>query len=168
MEKRGKKPSDTLEQVVADAIERERLINEQHPERHGYGMIQGEANDLIRRIEHLNNNQMKAQAAKIKNREDRIRVIGSDKLYTHSPEEIIIEKMDREQVSRAEKRVFNSLSQRSKKFYLLHDDGLNYTNIAKLFNIHRSTVSRDVKKIKEKLKEELQKIKESGDNYVFV
>lgn len=36
---RSKKPKDTLEQVVADAIEREQIINKQHPERNGYGMI---------------------------------------------------------------------------------------------------------------------------------
>lgn len=36
---RPKRPKDTLEQIVADAIERERIINEQHPERHGYGMV---------------------------------------------------------------------------------------------------------------------------------
>ena len=38
MPKYHKEP-DILEKIVADAIERERIINEQHPERHGYGMI---------------------------------------------------------------------------------------------------------------------------------
>lgn len=41
---------DALEQIVAEAIEREKRINKEHPERHGYGMIQGEADDLIQRI----------------------------------------------------------------------------------------------------------------------
>ena len=33
------KEPDTLEKIVADAIEREKQINEEHPERKGYGMV---------------------------------------------------------------------------------------------------------------------------------
>lgn len=131
-------------------------------------MIQGEADDLIRRIEHLNNNQLKAQAAKVKNREDRIRIIGSDKLYTHSPEDIIIEKLDREQISRAENSVLKRLSKRSLDFYLLKSDGMKFTEIGKMYKVHRSTVSRDVKRTNGMLKEELTLIKNGGENHVFV
>ena len=48
-----KKSSDTLEAIVADAIAREQRINKEHPERKGYGMIEGEADDLIARIRGL-------------------------------------------------------------------------------------------------------------------
>lgn len=44
---------DTLEKIVEEAIKREKEINTLHPERKGYGMVQGEADDLIRRIEIL-------------------------------------------------------------------------------------------------------------------
>lgn len=162
-----KKPSDTLEQIIEDAIEREKEINKQHPERHGYGMIEGEANDLIRRIEHLEWNQLRAQTAKVRHREDRIRVIGSDKLYTHSPEDIVIEKLDREQVSRAEDDVLKRLSKRSVGFYLLKESGLKYTDIGKMYNLHRSTVSRDIKRTIEMIRKELEPIKYGGENHVF-
>lgn len=48
-----RKSSDSLEAIVAEAIEREKRINAEHPERKGYGMIEGEADDLIARIRGL-------------------------------------------------------------------------------------------------------------------
>ena len=152
------RPSDSLEQIVADAIEREKQINRDHPERHGYGMVDGEANDLIHRIEHLEHNQLRAQAVKVRNRKDRIRVIGKDKLYTHSPEEIVIEKLDREQISRAENKVLNTLPKRSQEFYFLKEIGEDYSEIAKRFNIHRTTVSRDLKRTEDLLRKEFTPI----------
>jgi hypothetical protein len=56
-------------------------------------------------------------------------VIGSNKLYTHSPEDIVIEKIDREQISRAEERVLNRISERSRRAYFLKHDGNSYQNI---------------------------------------
>lgn len=167
MPKQSKSSPDTLEQIVEEAIEREKEINLQHPERHGYGMIEGEANDLIRRIERLEFNQLRAQGAKVKHREDRIRVIGSDKLYTHSPEDIVINNLDREQIANAEKKVLDKLSKRSLDFYLLKERGLKFTDIGKLYKIHRSTVSRSVKKTIETIKEGLEHIKSGGENYIF-
>ena len=61
-----KKEKDTLEKIVLEAIEREKQINIDHPERHGYGMIEGEANDLIRRIEVLEYKLLRSQKEKIK------------------------------------------------------------------------------------------------------
>ena len=157
--KQGKQPADTLEEVIADAIERERIINEQHPERHGYGMIQGEADDLIWRIEKLEKNQLKAQTAKVKHREDKIRMIGSDQLYTHSPEEIVINKIERERVNNAEKNVLESLSQRSRNFYYLREQGLLHREIAEICHVSRRTVGMDLQKTIHKLKEGLKEFR---------
>ena len=157
--RQGKQPADTLEEVIAEAIERERIINEQHPERHGYGMIQGEADDLIWRIEKLEKNQLKAQAAKIKHREDRIRMIGTDKLYTHSPEEIVIEKISREKVNNIENKILQSLPERSRRFYYLREQGLLHREIAAICNVSRRTVGMDLQKTLYKLKEGLKSIR---------
>lgn len=154
--RQGKQPADTLEEVIAEAIERERIINEQHPERHGYGMINGEADDLIWRIEKLERNQLKAQVAKVKHREDKIRVIGADKLYTHSPEEIVINKIEREKISNKEGEILNSLSKRSQSFYYLREQGLLHKEIARIFNVSRRTVGMDLQKTRNKLKEGLK------------
>lgn len=131
-------------------------------------MIQGEANDLIHRIEHLEHNQLRAQAAKVKHREDKIRVIGSDKLYTHSPEDIVIERLERKRISNAEKKVLNNIPIRSQRFYFLRDIGLNYTDIAKVFDLHRTTVSRELKKVNDNLKKEFKEIFKGGDNHIHV
>ena len=36
---RRKQNPDTLEAIVTEAIEREKRINKEHPERKGYGMV---------------------------------------------------------------------------------------------------------------------------------
>ena len=53
-------------------------------------MINGEADDLIRRIEALEYKLLRSQKERIKLREEKIRVIGRDKLYTMSPENYIV------------------------------------------------------------------------------
>ena len=121
------KPPDTLEQIVADAIEREKLINEQHPERHGYGMIQGEANDLIRRIENLEIKQLHAQKEKIRNREQKIRLIGRDQLYSKSPEDIVIEKEERKPLQRAIQNTIDKFTERRDNAFSLHECGYKNT-----------------------------------------
>ncbi len=165
---RSKEPRDSLEQIVAEAIERERIINKQHPERNGYGMIQGEANDLIHRIEHLEINQLRAQGAKVKSRVDRIRLIGSDRLYTKSPEDIAIENIDREEIRKAEEEALKRLSKRSKEIYFLREIGLPQSKIGELMSINKSTVCRDLKKTDTLLKDTLHSIYNSNkENYVF-
>ena len=155
---RPKKPKDTLEQIVADAIERERIINEQHPERHGYGMIEGEANDLIHRIEHLEHNQLRAQVAKVKNRTDRVRVIGSNRLYTHSPEDIVIEKIYREKIQEAENNVLKRLSIKDREIYFLRDIGLYHKDIAKITNLCRSSITKKLIYTNKELRKELYQV----------
>ena len=91
---------DTVEKIVADAVAREKRINKLHPERHGYGMVEGEADDLIRRIEELERKQLQAQAKSSSRRREKIRLVGMDKLYTHGPEEIVIEQEETPSSSR--------------------------------------------------------------------
>ena len=150
-----KKEKDTLEKIVLEAIEREKQINIDHPERHGYGMIEGEANDLIRRIEVLEYKLLRSQKEKIKLREDKIRVIGRDKLYTMSPEEYLIIKEMHKPIINAEERVYKRLPDRTRQIYLLKEQGLTQEEIAKRFNIHRSTVSREIKRAVNAFKKEI-------------
>lgn len=150
-----KKEKDTLEKIVLEAIEREKQINIDHPERHGYGMIEGEANDLIRRIEFLEYKLLRSQKEKIKLREDKIRVIGRDKLYTMSPEDYLIIKETHKPIINAEERVYKRLPDRTRQIYLLKEQGLTQEEIAKRFNIHRSTVSREIKRAVNAFKKEI-------------
>lgn len=150
-----KKEKDTLEKIVLEAIEREKQINIDHPERHGYGMIEGEANDLIRRIEVLEYKLLRSQKEKIKLREDKIRVIGRDRLYTMSPEDYLIIKEMHKPIINAEERVYKRLPDRTKQIYLLKEQGLTQEEIAKRFNIHRSTVSREIKRAVNAFKKEI-------------
>ena len=142
-----KKPKDSLEQIVADAIERERIINEQHPERNGYGMIQGEADDLIHRIEHLEHNQLRAQTVKVRNRTDRVRVIGS-----------IIEKIYKERIQEAENNVLKRLSDKDREIYFLRDIGLYHKDIAKITNLCRSSITKKLIHANKELRKELLSI----------
>jgi len=45
---------------------------------------------------------------------------------------------------------------------------MKFTDIGKLYNVHRSTVSRDIKKTNEMLKEEFTAIRNGGENHVFI
>ena len=121
-------------------------------------MIQGEADDLIHRIEHLEHNQLRAQGVKIKRREDRVRVIGSDMLYTHSPEEIVINKIDKERVRRAEDSVLKRLSPRHQNIYMLKEQGYLHREIADELNLERSTVTKNLLYTKRKLQEAFRSI----------
>lgn len=149
------KPPDTLEQIVADAIERERIINQQHPERHGYGMIQGEANDLIRRIENLEIKQLHSQREKIRNREQRIRLIGRDRLYSQSPEDIVIEKEEQQPLRRVIEDAINQFTLRRDNAFSLYEQGYKKTQIADIMGVSRYVVGREIQIAEQELRDRL-------------
>ena len=153
-----KKNSDTLEIIVAEAIEREKRINKEHPERNGYGMMEGEADDLIARLRGLERRQELAQTVKGERINQRIRICNSDKLYTLSPEVIAINNIYKERVNRAESKVLQDLSERSRRIYDMKQHGNRFTEISKIVNIHISNVSRDYHKSIDKLKEEFKRV----------
>lgn len=99
---------------------------------------------------------------------DRIRVIGSDRLYTHSPEDIVIENMDREEISRAEEKVLNKISKRKRDAYYLKQDGSSYQDIGDILGIDKSTACRDVHKVKNDLKSAFEEINNGGENYILM
>ena len=158
-----KKEKDTLEKIVEDAIEREKQINQQHPERHGYGMIQGEADDLIKRIEALEYKLLRSQKEKIKLREEKVRIIGRDKLYTVSPEDYLILKDKEKKLKHLEEIALKKLSKREREIFFLKEQGLTQEEIAKKFGVHRSTISRENKKAIETIKNEIS----GGDKVVY-
>lgn len=149
------KEKDTLEKIVEDAIAREQQINQEHPERHGYGMIEGEANDLIERIEILEFKLLQAQREKARTRKEKIRLIGRDKLYSISPEDYVIYKEEHTPIIEAEKKAFSSLPKRTQQIYALKEQGLTQEEIANRFGVHRSTISRELKRAVQSLKQEL-------------
>lgn len=152
------KQNDTFEQIIAEAIEREKRINKEHPERHGYGMVDGEADDLIRRLEAVAKKEELAQRVKSDRLVQRIKIVNNDYLYSHSPEEIALRNIYRDKVNRAEKKVMDELSARSREIYGLRDIGEKLKDIGAIYGIHVSNVSRDYYKSVDKLREELYKI----------
>ena len=63
--------------------------------------------------------------------------------------------------------VLQEISKRSRDFYFLKDRGLSFTDIAKIYKVHRSTVSRDVNGTNKKLKKYLEELKKEGVNHIF-
>ena len=155
------KDPDTLEKIVADAIEREKRINKEHPERHGYGMIEGEANDLIRRIENLEIKQEHAQKEKVRNREKRIRMIGRDKLYSRSPEDIVCEEEERKPLKNSIEETLDKFTDRRSNAYSLHEQGYKNVEIADIMGVSRFVVGREIKGAEEELR---NKLMEDGFN----
>ena len=86
-------------------------------------MVKGEADDLIRRIENLELKQLHAQKEKIKNREKKIRLIGADKLYTHSPEDLVIEAEEKKPIKA--KRLLKRIAQSDTPFASEASDLIN-------------------------------------------
>jgi len=121
-------------------------------------MIQGEANDLIRRIENLEIKQLHAQREKIRNREQRIRLIGRDKLYSQSPEDIVIENEERKPLQRAIANVTDKFTKRRDNAFSLHECGYKNTEIADIMGVSRYIVGREIqiaeKELRERLKED--------------
>ena len=155
---RTSRNKDTLEQIVLDAIKREKEINKQHPERHGYGMIKGEADDLIYRIRKLEKKEELNQQVKGDRLTERIKIVNCDKLYSRSPETIAIENIYKENVNKAEKKFFRELSDRNKQIYNMKDQGNKFVDIGKTIGLHVSNVSRNYYKDLDKLRNELNKI----------
>ena len=133
---------DTVEKIVADAVAREKRINKLHPESHGYGMVEGEADDLIRRIEELERKQLQAQAKSSSRRREKIRLVGMDKLYTHGPEEIVIEQEEKEEWRRKNRRVLRKLPPPQGYIYARRIEGFTQVEISKELKVSQTTVSR--------------------------
>lgn len=162
----GKRNSDTLEMIIADAIEREKRINAEHPERHGYGMIQGEADDLLERMKALEVREELAQREKGNRVKQRIRIANNDRVYSRPPEIVALDNIYKERVNKTEANVVNKLTQRNKEIYDMRDIGNRFTAIGKVVGLHVSNVSRNHKKIMEEMKKQLLKVlSEGSDTY---
>ena len=162
-----RKQYDTLEAIVEEAIAREKRINQEHPEREGYGMVQGEADDLIRRIRALEYREELAQQVKGERIKQRVRIVNNNKLYSRSPADIAINNIYKERINRAEKKILDGLSERSRTIYDMKEHGSSFTEIGKIINLHVSNVSRDYHKSVDQLKEELAKVLGKERQYVL-
>ena len=164
---RRKQNPDTLEAIVTEAIEREKRINKEHPERKGYGMVQGEANDLIQRIRALEYREELAQQVKGDRIKQRVKIVNNNQLYSRSPADIAISNIYREKINRAEKKIIDGLSDRSRAIYDMKESGASFTDIGKIINLHVSNVSRDYHKSIKQLKEEFKKVLGEERQYVL-
>ena len=153
---------DTLEKIVEDAIKREQEINALHPERHGYGMKEGEADNLIRRIEALEYKLERAQKEKARTRKEKIRLIGRDRLYTQSPEDVIVEREMRNKFENFESKVRDTLLERTRQVYDLHDIGTKQKDIASQLGISQPTVHREITTAKKVMEENFKAWRETN------
>lgn len=154
---------DTLEKIVEEAIAREQGLNAQHPERHGYGMIEGEADDLIKRIELLEFKLERAQKEKARTRKEKIRLIGRDKLYTKSPEDIIVEDIMRSKFNAFEESTRDKMSNRTRQVYDLNDIGKKQIDIAKELGVSQPTVHRELNTAKKIIEDSYEKWRDTLD-----
>lgn len=148
------KSKDTLEQIVEEAIEREKELNKD-PARHGLGMMEHEADDFIRRIEALERKQELAQREKSRRLYNKIRLVGKDKLYTMSPVDVLLSWETKVPVDHGEQRAVHDMTRRQERIYDMYCRGMSQTSISLVLGIHQSTVSRDIAKIRTILKENI-------------
>lgn len=121
-------------------------------------MMGHEADDLIYRIRKLEYKEDMAQQVKSDRIKRRVRIVNNDKLYARSPEDVALNNIYRQRVNRAEKKVVDGLSERSRQIYDMKDKGMKLTDVGKIINLHVSNVSRDYHKSINKLKEEFIKV----------
>ena len=96
-----------------------------------------------------------SQKEKIRNREQRIRLIGRDRLYTHSPEDLLIEKEEQRPMRESIQSTLDKFTERREKIFSLHEQGYKHVEIAKMMGISRFIVGREVKIAEEELKKRL-------------
>jgi RNA polymerase sigma factor (sigma-70 family) len=149
---------ETLQKIVEEAKQAEALCNQEHPERHGYGFVNGEAKEFLQRIEWLERAEEKAQQAKVSRRVGKIGVMSNDKLYSRSPEEVYLAKEHKEELKQKIRNAKRHVPLRGRKI-LDSYYGENYTQVelADKFNIDQSTVSRIVKEQTPVVREALQR-----------
>ena len=155
---------DTLSRIVRDAKRKEREINRQHPERHGYGFMAGEANDFIRRIEWLETIQERAQQAKVNRRVGKISIMSNDKLYSRSPEDLYIEYEHRQELARKIRRARQNIPKQNGEIIVMyHTDDFTQQELADMFDLNQSTVSRAISAATKELGENLKReVKDNG------
>ena len=117
-------------------------------------MIQGEANDLIRRIENLELKLLHNQKEKAKNRQEKIRLIGRDKLYVMSPEDIVVENERISPYRKSIQSVEDKFPPRRNKAFSLHECGLKNVEIAKEMGVSRYIVGREVNRAEQELRDQ--------------
>lgn len=133
---------DSLERIVEDAKKEEARINAEHPERHGYGFIEGEADKFLRRLKRLERLEERAQQAKVDSRVGRIKIMGRDKFYSHSPESVLISK-ESSRLNAEGIRRLHSMSATNQEIYNLWVDGyFTQREIGDMFGISQPSVSR--------------------------
>ena len=77
-------------------------------------------------------------------------------LYTRSPEDVVIDNMMRSEFDTFEEQVRDSFGERTKQVYDLDDIGLKQKEIAEQLGISQPTVHREIKKAKNKLRDDYQ------------
>ncbi len=126
-------------------------------------MTREEADEFIRRIETLEYKLERAQKEKVRTRKEKIRMIGRDKLYTRSPEDIVIEQMSKRKFNALEDSIRNSMSERTKQVYDLNELGVKQVDIARQLGISQPTVHREIKSAKNAIKDSYKQWREDED-----
>ena len=99
-----------------------------------------------------------AQQVKGDRIKQRVKIVNNNQLYSRSPADIAISNIYREKINRAEKKIIDGLSDRSRAIYDMKESGASFTDIGKIINLHVSNVSRDYHKSIKQLKEEFKKV----------
>lgn len=80
-------------------------------------------------------------------------MIGRDRLYTQSPEDVIVEREMRNKFENFESKVRDTLLERTRQVYDLHDIGTKQKDIANQLGISQPTVHREIATAKKVMEE---------------
>lgn len=121
-------------------------------------MMEGEADEFIRRIRALEYREDLAQRVKNDRITQRIRIVNSDHVYSRSPESVALQNIYKQKVNKAEKKIIDGLNDKSRTIYDMKENGARFTEISKIIGIHISNVSRNYYKTTTKLKDEFIRV----------
>lgn len=138
----------TLEEVVTLSQKDTDFINGIYPKRHGYGLLQEEAKPLLFELARLAYKEDHAQREKIIDRCQRVQVIGRDKLYSLSPEQVLLRKEQMQLIVDRLTEIRKDLSDEEKEIYdEYYLDKLSQKEIAQNLNSSQPQISRVISKI---------------------
>lgn len=152
MPKKKKKKSITLEQIVHKAQKKEASINRTHPERCGYGMTEEEAKPFIGMLYHLAYQEDHAQRERNIDRCQRVQMIGRDKLYSLSPEQILLRREQMQIIVDRLTAIRKDLTEDEKEVYdEYYLDKLSQAEIAENMKTSQPQISRIINNINKAL-----------------
>jgi len=143
-----KPPPPKLEDIVNLSTEAEREISLAYPERHGYGMTEEEGKPFVKQMIALACREDHAQHEKMIDRCERVQVIGRDKMFSMSPEQVLLNKETMQSIVVRLAGIRQILTQEERDIYdEYYLDRRTQAEIAERRGVSQAKVSRAITRI---------------------